>query len=100
MLKAKSFLDPNILNPLFDYCLQIPAVQQFIGNKSSNDLSLESRVFRGAILEALPGDAKGEDVFKLLKEKSELSAPCLIQIYRVAITAGYTQRSVECMFSA
>ena len=37
---------------------------------------------------------------KYLEANYNDSAPCLIQIFKVAVTAGYTQTRVECLFSA
>ena len=53
------------------------------------------------VIETLSKDSTIEEISKHLEEKYANSAPCLNQIYKVAITVGYnTQTSVECMFSA
>ena len=64
---AYCFLDPERLRPLFEYCLQIPAVQESIGSKSLSDLSVECRVFRKQIQEELPEDDPIEEVFEILR---------------------------------
>ena len=105
---ADGFLNPETVCPIFEYCLEIPAGQESIGGKSLEEkqtvLAAECRVFRETIQnpleEGLPDDAPIEEVLNYLEANYNESAPYLIQIFKVAVTAGYTQTCVECLFSA
>ena len=103
--KSDRFLDADSLNPLFEYAKTIPVIhKEYMRlDLSEQDLKCECRIFK-RVLEKKDFSQNGLIEFINVAEyviKNYLeSAPVLCTLYQVAITAGYSQTRVECLFSS
>ena len=92
---SSNFLDSNVLEPFFEYAESIPVVREFF---------LKQTFYSRPLDKQWPQDKNGKidivDVAQFIRNYHECSAPVLIQLYNVAITAGFTSTRVECLFSS
>ena len=99
---ADCFLNPETLCPIFEYCLEIPAVQESIGGKSLEEkqtaLAAECRVFRETIQEGLPDDAPIEEVLNYLEANYNESAPILSKYSKLQLRPDIHRRVLSAYF--
>ena len=98
------FLCPTKLKPLLDYAMSIPAVSKNIRTQRAAAFEAECDVFRGPLNEAeWKSGAQEEidlkDVFAYVTRQYSCAAPCLSNLYKLALTIGFTSDTVESVFS-
>ena len=104
---SNNFLDSDVLVPFFEYAQSVPVVSDFFlkNEFSIQDLNAECRIFSRVFKdEQWPKEKSGKidivDVANFIRKNHESSAHVLLQLYYVAITAGFTSTRVECLFSS
>ena len=108
----QNFLNAEKLIPLLDYAFSIP---YFKGNRTDgklgndlddakDDLRSECRLFKGLLLQQFDNLQEDESLFFAERLPNFIESRPTIRIlnilYRVAITAGYSTSTAECVFSA
>ena len=103
----EKFIDIESLKPLFEYAKTIPILRRKYSrlNVSIEVLKGECRIFSRVLRnKEFSKDENGVidlvEVGSHLIEKHKESAPILGSLYEVAITAGFSSTSVECLFSS
>ena len=102
--KSKTFLEPFILKPLYDYAMTIPNVSRIMLEKNADFdvLGAQCKVHKNVILQNIEHVESIDimDVLRFLHKDFTATAFILIMLYRVVITCGYGSSRVECLFSA
>ena len=101
------FLQYDVLKPLYDYPVTIPAVSEFFVKLkvSDADLGAECRIFSRALGgKTWHADENGKidlvDVANMVEKDHGKTTPVLTELYKVAVTTGFTSTRVECLFSS
>ena len=100
--KSSNFMDADTLEPLFDYCVTIPAVNDvFIEKKVGfNDFKAESRIFKRILANEFSEPENLVDIAVFMKKHHQETAPVFTKLYEVAVTTGWTSTICECLFSS
>ena len=100
-----NFLQYDALKPMFDYAEKIPVLNELHTkeNLTARDLEAESRIFPRVLKEKKwPKDENGKidliQVAGIITKDQYTSAPILVLLYKLAITAGFTSTRVGCVF--
>ena len=102
------FLDAYLLVPLLEYAFTIPCFRKILGDDFDDaieDMQSECRVFKDALLEEYEKFDKDETLlftekFLYYCERHDSTMRVLKVLFQVAITAGYSTSTAECVFSA
>ena len=102
--ESDSFFDPDALLPLFNYAKTVPLINKL----SERLLSAEYRVFKSKIEKFYDEGKQNPKIdplntatSKLLKFFKNNNTPIVLSmLFKLAVTARYTQCPVECLFSA
>ena len=107
---SDDFLDSNALMPLFEYAKSVPSITRiFVENSASKSLlEAECRIFKSKIEKYFNDSENNTEkdpinriTAKLLEFYKTNGTPVVLAtLYKLAVTAGYTQSKVESMFSA
>lgn len=105
--RSSHFLNYKTLIPLYEYASTIPVLNKMFVELgvSLKDLKAECRIFSRVLKETKwPENEDGTVdlvvVTKLMAKEHGKSAPILSNLYKVAVTAGFTSTRVECLFSS
>ena len=105
--RSSNFLNYETLIPLYEYASTIPVLYETFAELgvSSKDLKAECRIFSRVLKDARWPEKKDGRidlvaVANIVAKDHGKSAPILSNLYRVAVTAGFTSTRVECLFSA
>lgn len=101
------FLDAVKLGPLLEYAFSIPALKQGLGgdmDSAKEDLKFQARVFKKSLLKVhdnLADDRRAESITSMLRCCQANPAMSHLEIiFKVALVAGYSNATAECVFSA
>ena len=102
------FLDAYLLVPLLEYAFTIPYFRKILGDDFDDaieDMQSECCVFKDALLEEYDKFDKDETLlftekFLYYCERHDSTMRVLKVLFQVAITAGYSTSTAECVFSA
>ena len=102
------FLDAYLLVPLLEYAFTIPCFRKILGDDFDDaieDMQSECRVFKDALLEEYDKFDKDETLlftekFLYYCERHDSTMRVIKVLFQVAITAGYSTSTAECVFSA
>ena len=100
----KDFLCPTKLKPLLDYAMSIPAVSKNIRTQNAASFEAECEVFRGPLNDVewkrgAQEEIDLRDVSAYVTRQYSCAAPCLSNLYKLALTIGFTSATVESVFS-
>ena len=100
------FLQYDVPKPLYDYAVTIPVVSELFVklNVSDADLEAECRIFSRALCgKTWHADENGKidlvDVANIVEKDQGKTAPVLTELFKVAVTAGFTSTRVEYLYS-
>ena len=109
--ESETFFDSDALLPLYEYAKTAPIINEFWNTNGVSEslLNAECRLFKSKIEKFhKEGKQQGSKVDPLNNITSELlkffennNTPIILpMLYKMAVTAGYSQCRVECYFSA
>ena len=98
--EKKDFLCPTKFKPLLDYVMSIPDVTNNINTQNAASFKAECDVFRCPLNDVkwkrgAQEEIELRDVSTYVTRQYSCAAPCLSNLYKIALTFGFTSATVE-----